>query len=134
MMVGRTFLVLAGAFQFGHGVGGFATNFIHCCDARFQSGILVGFVPRGGGMAIGYFFVDGRGLISRVSAIFFCVSPVFFCCVCLLCFWGFFFLFFFSPKTIWFFFSGGGMRKTGNSRSARFLRRTNYSTGPRSFT
>ena len=28
MMVGRGFLVLAGAYQFGHGVGGFTTNFI----------------------------------------------------------------------------------------------------------
>ena len=28
-MVGRAFLVLMGACQFGHGVGGFATNFIH---------------------------------------------------------------------------------------------------------
>ena len=29
MMVGRVFLVLTGACQFGHGVGGFTTNFIH---------------------------------------------------------------------------------------------------------
>ena len=29
MMVGRIFLVLTGACQFGHGVGGFTTNFIH---------------------------------------------------------------------------------------------------------
>ena len=29
MMVGRVFLVLAGACQFGHGVGGFTTNSIH---------------------------------------------------------------------------------------------------------
>ena len=28
MMVGRVFLVLTGACQFGHGVGGFTTNFI----------------------------------------------------------------------------------------------------------
>ena len=27
-MVGRVFLVLTGACQFGHGVGGFATNFM----------------------------------------------------------------------------------------------------------
>ena len=29
MMVGRVFLVLTGACQFGHGVGGFTSNFIH---------------------------------------------------------------------------------------------------------
>ena len=29
MMVGRIFLVLTGACQFGHGVGGFTTNSIH---------------------------------------------------------------------------------------------------------
>ena len=29
MMIGRVFLVLTGACQFGHGVGGFTTNFIH---------------------------------------------------------------------------------------------------------
>ena len=29
MMVGRVFLVLTGACQFGHGVGGFATKSIH---------------------------------------------------------------------------------------------------------
>ena len=29
MMVGRVFLVLTGACQFGHGLGGFTTNFIH---------------------------------------------------------------------------------------------------------
>ena len=29
MMVGRVFLVLTGACQFGHGLGGFATNLIH---------------------------------------------------------------------------------------------------------
>ena len=29
MMVGWVFLVLTGACQFGHGVGGFTTNFIH---------------------------------------------------------------------------------------------------------
>ena len=29
MMAGRVFLVLTGACQFGHGVGGFTTNFIH---------------------------------------------------------------------------------------------------------
>ena len=29
MMVGRFFLVLAGACQFGNGVGGFANEFIH---------------------------------------------------------------------------------------------------------
>ena len=29
MMVGRVFLVLTGACQFGHGAGGFTTNFIH---------------------------------------------------------------------------------------------------------
>ena len=29
MIIGRVFLVLAGACQFGHGVGGFATNFVH---------------------------------------------------------------------------------------------------------
>ena len=29
MVVGRVFLVLTGACQFGHGVGGFTTNFIH---------------------------------------------------------------------------------------------------------
>ena len=28
-MVGRAFLVLTGACQFGHGVGGFTTNFVH---------------------------------------------------------------------------------------------------------
>ena len=32
MMAGRAFLVLAGAFQFGHGVGGFTNNFIHSED------------------------------------------------------------------------------------------------------
>ena len=31
MMVGRVFLVLTGACQFGHGVGGFTTNSIHSC-------------------------------------------------------------------------------------------------------
>jgi hypothetical protein len=35
MMVGRVFLVLTGACQFGHGVGGFATNFIHLRLASF---------------------------------------------------------------------------------------------------
>ena len=34
MMVGRVFLVLTGACQFGHGVGGFTTSFIH----SFNSG------------------------------------------------------------------------------------------------
>ena len=29
MMAGRVFLVLTGAYQFGHGVGGFTTNFIY---------------------------------------------------------------------------------------------------------
>ena len=29
MMAGRAFLVLAGACQFGHGVGGFTANLIH---------------------------------------------------------------------------------------------------------
>ena len=29
MMAGRAFLVLTGACQFGHGLGGFTTNFIH---------------------------------------------------------------------------------------------------------
>ena len=32
MMVGRVFLVLTGACQFGHGVGGFTTNFIHSIE------------------------------------------------------------------------------------------------------
>ena len=32
MMVGRVFLVLTGACQFGDGVGGFTTNFIHSCS------------------------------------------------------------------------------------------------------
>ena len=34
MMVGRVFLVLTGACQFGHGVGGFTTNFIHSAPKR----------------------------------------------------------------------------------------------------
>ena len=34
MMVGRAFLVLTGACQFGHGVGGFTTNFIHSNKAE----------------------------------------------------------------------------------------------------
>ena len=44
MMVGRVFLVLTGAchlsqFQFGHGVGGFTTNFIHS-EVFFGTSIL----------------------------------------------------------------------------------------------
>ena len=35
MMAGRAFLVLTGACQFGHGVGGFATNFIHSLGALY---------------------------------------------------------------------------------------------------
>ena len=34
MMVGRVFLVLTGACQFGRDVGGFTTNFIHSGDLR----------------------------------------------------------------------------------------------------
>ena len=36
MMVGRVFLVLTGACQFGHGVGGFTTNFIHSFAVFFR--------------------------------------------------------------------------------------------------
>ena len=40
MMVGRVFLVLTGACQFGHGVGGFTTNFIHSLWADLRRGAL----------------------------------------------------------------------------------------------
>ena len=39
MMVGRFFLVLAGACQFGHGPGGFAANFIHPRTATIRHGL-----------------------------------------------------------------------------------------------
>ena len=38
MMVGRVFLVLTGACQFGHGVGGFTTNFIHSSSHSGEAG------------------------------------------------------------------------------------------------
>ena len=34
MMAGWVFLILTGACQFGHDVGGFTTNFIHSCFSK----------------------------------------------------------------------------------------------------
>ena len=41
MTVGRVFLVLTGARQFGRGVGGFTTNFIHSGEGVRARGIAV---------------------------------------------------------------------------------------------
>ena len=43
MMAGRVFLVLTGACQFGHGVGGFTTNFIHspACPAYYPGKVQI---------------------------------------------------------------------------------------------
>ena len=45
MMAGRVFLVMTGACQFGHGSGGFTTNFVHSSSSAAATAISQGTAP-----------------------------------------------------------------------------------------